>query len=97
MIFGVTFEKWNDGTVNLQEITILPTWVNKYWSNAAGKNLYYIMPLDVALESWEEFDVANLSYTYGSYKRTLSIVGEGLNSYREAASLQPLPLEKEKP
>lgn len=97
MIFGITFEKWNDGTVNLQEITILPTWVNKYWSNAAGKNLYYIMPLDVALESWEEFDVANLSYTYGSYKRTLSIVGEGLNSYREAASLQPLPLEKEKP
>lgn len=97
MIFGVTFEKWNDGTVNIQEITILPTWVNKYWSNAAGKNLYYIMPLDIELESWEEFGVANLNYTYGSYKRTLSLVGAGLNEFREAASLQPLPLEKEKP
>ena len=97
MIFGVTFEKWNDGTVNIQEITIIPTWVNKYWSNGQGKNLYYIMPLDTELASWEDFGVANLSYTYGSYKRTLSIVGAALNEYREAANLQPLPLEKEKP
>lgn len=97
MIFGVTFEKWNDGTVNIQEITIMPTWVNKYWSNGQGKNLYFIMPLDVELDTWDDFGVANLSYTYGSYKRTLSIVGAGLNEYREAANLQPLPLEKEKP
>ena len=97
MIFGVTFEKWNDGTVNIQEITIMPTWVNKYWSNAAGKNLYYIMPLDTELESWDEFGVANTSYTYGSYKRTFSIVGAGLNEYREANGLMTLPLEKAKP
>lgn len=94
MIFGVTFEKWNDGTVNIQEITILPTWVNVY--QGSSKRLYYIMPLDIELESWEAFDAKNLNYTYGSYKRTLSIVGAGLNEYREAASLQPLPLEKEK-
>lgn len=94
MIFGVTFEKWNDGTVNIQEITILPTWVNVHQGN--GKKLYYIMPLDIELESWDNFDTKNLSYTYGSYKRTLSIVGAGLNKYREAASLQPLPMEKEK-
>ena len=94
MIFGVTFEKWNDGTVNIQEITILPTWVNVF--QGSSKRLYYIMPLDIELESWEDFDVKNLKYTYGSYKRTLSIVGAGLNEYREAANLQPLPLEKEK-
>lgn len=93
MIFGVTFEKWNDGTVSIQEITVLPTWVNVVQGN---KRLYYIMPLDIELESWEDFGVKNLNYTYGSYKRTLSIVGAGLNEYREAASLQPLPLEKEK-
>ena len=94
MIFGVTFEKWNDGTVNIQEITIMPTWVNVF--QGSSKRLYYIMPLDIELESWEDFGVKNLNYTYGSYKRTLSIVGAGLNEYREAASLQPLPLEKEK-
>jgi poly-gamma-glutamate synthesis protein (capsule biosynthesis protein) len=94
MIFGVTFEKWNDGTVNIQEITIMPTWVNVY--QGASKRLYYIMPLDIELESWNDFDAKNLNYTYGSYRRTLSIVGPGLNAYREAANLQPLPLEKEK-
>lgn len=94
MIFGVTFEKWNDGSVNIQEITIMPTWVNVY--QGASKRLYYIMPLDIELESWNDFDAKNLNYTYGSYRRTLSIVGPGLNAYREASNLQPLPLEKEK-
>ena len=95
MIFGVTFEKWNDGTVNIQDINILPTWVNVY--QGESKRLYYIMPLDIELESWEDFGVKNLSNTYGSYKRTLSIVGPGLNAFREANGLAPLPMEKEKP
>ena len=95
MIFGVTFEKWNDGSVNIQEITILPTWVNVH--QGSNKRLYYIMPLDYELESWDDFGVKNTGYTYGSYKRTLSIVGAGLNEYREANGLAPLPLEKEKP
>jgi len=94
MIFGVTFEKWNDGTVNIQDIHILPTWVNAY--QGEDKQLYYIMPLDTELESWEDFGVENLNETYDSYKRTLAIVGPGLNEYREAAGLQPQPLEKEK-
>jgi len=95
MIFGVTFEKWNDGTVNIQDINILPTWVNVY--QGESKRLYYIMPLDIELDSWEDFGVKNLNYTYGSYKRTLSIVGPGLNEFREAAGLPLLPMEKEKP
>ena len=52
--------------------------------------------VDVELESWEDFGVENLNETYGSYKRTLALVGPGLNEYREAAGLQPQPLEKEK-
>lgn len=95
MIFGVTFEKWNDGTVNIQDINILPTWVNVY--QGESKRLYYIMPLDIELESWEDFGVKNLKYTYSSYKRTLSIVGPGLNEFREAAGLPLLPMEKEEP
>ena len=95
MIFGVTFEKWNDGTVNIQEINILPTWVNVY--QGESKRLYYIMPLDIELESWEDFGVKKLSETYGSYKRTMKIVGPGLNAYREAAGLPLLPMERENP
>ena len=95
MIFGVTFEKWNDGTVNIQDINILPTWVNVY--QGESKRLYYIMPLDIELESWEDFGVKNQSYTYSSYERTLSIVGPGLNEFRESMGLPLLPMEKEKP
>ena len=92
MIFGVTFEKWNDGTVNIQSIDILPIWVSKGWSNSKG-NAYYIIPLDVDNEDWTGFDISDNGYLYGSYNRTMAIVGAGLNEAREALGLDTKPLE----
>lgn len=94
MIFGVTFEKWNDGSVNVAEIDILPIWVSKEWSNSKG-NTYYIIPLDMAVEAWDSFDISNDNYLYGSYKRTMKIVGEGLNECRESLGLPTAPLTAE--
>ena len=91
MIFGVTFEKWNDGSVNVSAIDILPIWVSKEWTNAKG-NVYYIIPLDIAVEDWSGFDISNSNYLYGSYKRTMKIVGEGLNACRESLGLEAVPL-----
>lgn len=93
MIFGVTFQQWNDGTVEVCEIEILPTWVSKEWSNSKG-NTYYILPLDSEKESWDGFAISSDSYKYlkGSYKRTMATVGEGLNPCREALGLQTMPL-----
>lgn len=91
MIFGVTFEKWNDGTVNVKEIDILPIWVSREWDNQNG-NEYYIIPLDTDNEDWTGFDISNSNYLYGSYKRTMAIVGEGLNEAREALGLPAAPL-----
>ena len=89
MIFGVSFEKWNDGTVNISEISILPTWVNKEWKN---KNSYQIIPLDTAVPVWNCYDVGNEPLTYESYARTMALVGEGLNACREALGLSAAPL-----
>jgi len=89
MIFGVAFEKWNDGTVNISEISILPTWVNKEWKD---KNVYNIIPLDTAVPVWNCYDVGNESRTYESYARTMSLVGEGLNACREVLGLPTAPL-----
>lgn len=89
MIFGVSFEKWNDGTVNISEISILPTWVNKEWKD---KNVYNIIPLDTAVPVWNCYDVGNESRTYESYGRTMSLVGEGLNECRTALGLPTAPL-----
>lgn len=89
MIFGVEFQKWNDGTVEISEISILPTWVNKEWKD---KQVYNIIPLDTAIAVWDCYDVGLESRTYESYDRTMSIVAEGLNACREELGLTTVPL-----
>ena len=93
MIFGVTFEKWNDGSVKIREVDILPIWVCKEWTEKKG-NSYYILPLELESD-WERFDIISGKYLDGSYKRTMEIVGEGLNAAREALGLAPRPMTAE--
>ena len=93
MIFQVVFQKWNDGTVEVGQINILPTWVNKEYQN--GKMVYQIIPLDTSLENWDGFNVGSVQNTYASYERTMSIVGNGLNECREALLLTPAPMTYE--
>lgn len=93
VIFGVTFEKWSDGAVNVKEISILPTWVNR--QNSGGELTYTVIPLDTALETWNNFGVNNQSLPYDSYDRTMSILGEGYNVCRETLGLAPAPMTKE--
>ena len=94
MIFGVTFQKWNDGSVTVAEIDILPIWVSKETKSGQG-DVFYIIPLDVEAESWEGFDIASSAKLYESYQRTMEIVGEGLNACRESLGLAPAPLSME--
>ena len=90
MIFGVEFELWNNGSVIVSDVNILPTWVNKEWRSSG--NTYHIIPLDTAVDVWDCYEVSDVGYTYGSYKRTMAIVGEGLNACREAFGLPTLPM-----
>jgi hypothetical protein len=94
MIFSVTFEKWNDGSVKIQEIDILPIWVSKGWDSVTGIE-YYIIPLDLDNPHWDHFDISDTDYLYGSYKRTMQIVGSGLNAARESLGLPTKPLTAE--
>ena len=91
MIFNVVFEMWNDGSVNVSAINILPTWVNKETKN--GVVTYSIIPLDTDVEAWDCYDVGNVNNTYRSYERTMSIIGQGLNECREALSLPTVALK----
>jgi len=91
IIFGVTFQKWNDGTVEVCNLEATPTWVSK--ERRDGRNRYTIVPLDINIADWDNsFDLLNTSYLEGSYKRTMSIVGEGLNAAREKLGLPAYPL-----
>lgn len=92
VIFGVTFQKWNDGTVEVCGIEATPTWVAK--ESRGGRNRYTICPLDISNTDWNNsFDLLNTNYLKGSYERTMSIIGEGLNEARESLGQDPYPLE----
>ena len=85
MIFSVEFEKWNNGEVKISEVNIIPTWVNKH--TVSGNTIYSIVPLDSSLEAWNNLGVSNVNSIYESYKRTMSVVGEGLNECRKNLKL----------
>ncbi len=90
MIFGVTFQKWSDGKIEVTDVNILPTWVNM--KRESGKRIYEIVPLDVSISDWSQFGLSGttLSSAKASYNRTMKLVGEGLNEYRNAHGLTPV-------
>lgn len=90
MIFGLEFEKWSDGTVDISGVDILPVWVNL--DEKDGKTVYSMIPLDTSVDNWETFDVKDDSFIHESYERTMSVVGEGLNACREALGLSAVPV-----
>ena len=80
VLFNVTFCKYSDGTVYLQDVDVIPTWVDL---RTTSGRYYHILPLDGSRqEQWqEELDLSDvgLAAATRSYNRTMGIVGEGLN------------------
>ena len=82
--FTMTFCKYSDGTVYLEDVNLIPCWVNL--STSSGRR-YYILPLDGTRQSeWAQqlnLSDVGLSAATRSYDRTMAIVGEGLNQSRQ--------------
>ena len=80
VLFGVIFEKYSDGTVSVTGTEVLPLWVNMH--SSTGRLEYNILPLDKAAEDrWAEafgLDADTLKAASDSWKRTMDIVGPGL-------------------
>lgn len=93
MIFGITFEKFSDGTVSVAEVDIQPLWVIR--EERGGRYVYQIIPLDLSVSDWKEFGLsaAMVSEARASYLRTMTTVGKGLNSAREMLGLPPRPTQ----
>lgn len=90
MIYGIQFEKWNDGRTRISDMHIIPTWVNRKHVN--GKNVYHIIPLDPALPTWSEFGVSAPSDLTDSFERTMNLVANGLNEARTHLGLEEQPI-----
>jgi hypothetical protein len=65
----------------VEDADVLPTWVNKHTSDATGKIVYDVYPLDDQIEDWKtqlKLNDSTLKKLEASYERTMDIVGDGL-------------------
>ena len=85
VLFSVTFCKYSDGTVYLQNVDLIPCWVNRH--STYGKMEYNILPLDPETrDQWKDaygLTDYTLSQAKKSYDRTMAIVGDGLTASQE--------------
>ena len=95
ILFSFSFARYSDGTVRLEEVELLPLWINLYRSASTGKNVYDVLPLDKEVEDWKtQFGLtdSSLKQAEDSYQRTMKIVGEGLQEVQEYLDSLP-PVE----
>ena len=95
ILFNFTFAKYSDGTVRVEDASVIPTWVNKYNSTTTGKDVYEIYPLDTQIEDWKtQMDMRDSTEenARASYDRTMKIVGDGLEDIQDYLSTLP-PIE----
>ena len=89
MLFSFTFAEYSDGTVRLDSVDILPTWVHMGTSN--GARFYHILPLDDTISDWgSAFNIGASTVTSAkaSYDRTMALVGEGLQESNDYLTAQ---------
>lgn len=92
IFFTFSFVKYSDGTVRVENVEVLPLWVNLYTSSQTGKKVYDILPLDQDVEDWKaEFALTDktLASAQASYDRTMKIVGSGLQKVQEYLASLP--------
>ena len=92
IFFTFSFVKYSDGTVRVENVEVLPLWINLYTSTATGKAVYDILPLDKAVTDWKTaytLTDSTLSQAEKSYDRTMKIVGTGLQKINEFLSSLP--------
>lgn len=82
MFFTYKLRKYGED-VTLEEVNIIPTWVNKY-KGEGGRYQYTIYPLESA--DWGSkygLDSTTLAKSKKSYERTKAIVAEGLTAVQQ--------------
>jgi poly-gamma-glutamate synthesis protein (capsule biosynthesis protein) len=91
IFFSFSFAKYSDGTVRLEEVELLPLWINMY-KDSDGDRFYDVLPLDKTVEDWKtklNLTDNTLAKAEDSYERTMDIVGEGLQEVQEYLNSLP--------
>ena len=104
VLFSVTFSKYSDGTVYLEDVELIPIWVRAVDANgntvvrsSATIRRYEMLPLDEnRRDQWAEqfgIDDSTLIQCQDSWQRTMDIVGQGLSQSREYLKAEKLARE----
>ena len=89
MLFTFTFAKYSDGTVIVESTRVIPTWVHRSY-RADWTNEHVILYMDDTVEDWQSLlNLTNAQHSecQASYKRTMGIVGAGIeeaNTYYQS-------------
>ena len=103
-MFSMTFSKYSDGTVYLEDVALIPTWVraidvngNTVVRRSGTIRRYEILPLDDSLRSqWQEqfgIDSSTLAQCADSWQRTMDITGAGLTQSQDYLRAEKLARE----
>lgn len=104
MLFSITFSKYSDGTVYLEDVELIPTWVRAVDANgntvvrsSATIVRYEILPLDDSRrDQWAEvfgINESTLAQCTDSWQRTMDIVGEGLAQSKDYLNAEKVARE----
>lgn len=81
VIYKVHYKKFSDGTVKVEKLSVIPTWVNRV-NLANGQKRYRIIPLEKAeLDNLGEkynLDSYTVANAKKSYKRTMGLISKGM-------------------
>lgn len=104
VLFSITFSKYSDGTVYLEDVELIPTWVRAVDANgntvvrsSATIVRYEILPLDDSRrDQWAEafgINESTLAQCTDSWQRTMDIVGEGLAQSKDYLNAEKVARE----
>ena len=104
VLFSITFSKYSDGTVYLEDVELIPIWVravdasgNTVVRSSATIRRYEMLPLDEnRRDQWAEqfgIDDSTLIQCQDSWQRTMDIVGQGLSQSQEYLKAEKLARE----
>lgn len=107
LIFNLTFSKYSDGTVILEQADVIPTWVDDQYRILSTAGLHAPQPEVTEVTSSTEPDTSEAATTaptepvldettrklLESYDRTMAIVGVGLETVQEYLLSNPALVE----
>ena len=97
LLYRLTFGKYADGTVKIDAVDLIPTWVNM--NSDSGSRLYPIIPLDPAnMDSWQSscnLTDSQLLSAKASLNRTNQIIAASLQKVQADLAPAEEPAETE--